>query len=95
MHLSLIDLSLLGLFLSSVTAVPTARNNDKSHGKGKDTTYAECQRPKEQGKQLQGCPEGTVYVSQTDPQANYGSVSPFSPFCRVELMASRRSKAPS
>lgn len=73
MHLFLADVSLLGLFLSSVAAHPTARNNGKKPHK--DTTYAECQRPKEQGKQLQGCPEGTVYVSQTDPQANYGSVS--------------------
>jgi 1-acyl-sn-glycerol-3-phosphate acyltransferase len=72
MHLSLTDLSLLGLFLSSVSAIPTTRNNDK---KNRATTYSECQKPKPQGKQLDGCPEGTLYVSQTDPQANYGSVS--------------------
>lgn len=72
MHLSLTDLSIVGLFLSSVSAVPTTRNNDK---KNRATTYSECQKLKPQGEQLNGCPEGTLYVSQTDPQANYGSVS--------------------
>ncbi|WRT68267.1 uncharacterized protein IL334_005243 [Kwoniella shivajii] len=37
-------------------------------------TYAECQRPKSQGQQLQGCPNGTIYVSQTDAQAEYGTI---------------------
>ncbi|KAJ9117738.1 hypothetical protein QFC20_000016 [Naganishia adeliensis] len=71
MHLSLTDLCILGLFLSSVSAVPTTRNNDK---KNRATTYSECQKLKPQGEQLNGCPEGTLYVSQTDPQANYGSI---------------------
>lgn len=56
----------------SCHAAPTERNNG---GKGKvTTTYAECQRPKPQGQQLNSCPNGTVYVSQTDPQSSYGSV---------------------
>nr|XP_018261327.1 uncharacterized protein I303_05764 [Kwoniella dejecticola CBS 10117]OBR83485.1 hypothetical protein I303_05764 [Kwoniella dejecticola CBS 10117] len=37
-------------------------------------TYGDCQRPKAQGTQLQGCPNGTLYVSQTDPQAEYGTI---------------------
>jgi hypothetical protein len=36
--------------------------------------YAACQLPKQQGRQLEGCPNGTIYVSQTDPQAKYGSI---------------------
>jgi hypothetical protein len=40
-----------------------------------NSTYSWCQYPKEQGLQLNGCPDGTVYVSQTDPQAEYGTVS--------------------
>lgn len=83
MLLSVTKLSVAGLFLAAVSAAPTERDNDKNHGnngKGHDkenrsTTYSECQRPKPQGQQLQGCPEGTLYVSQTDPQAEYGSVS--------------------
>lgn len=87
MLLSLTKLSLAGLFLASVSAAPAERNNDKKHDDNKNhdkdnhdkdnrsTTYAECQRPKAQGTQLQGCPDGTLYVSQTDPQAEYGSVS--------------------
>ncbi|KAG8854802.1 hypothetical protein FRB96_007331 [Tulasnella sp. 330] len=39
------------------------------------TTYAACQLPaKVQGTQLANCPNGTVYVSQTDPEARYGSI---------------------
>lgn len=38
-------------------------------------TWAACQAPKAIGKQLEGCPNGTVYVSQTDPQAGYGTIS--------------------
>lgn len=34
----------------------------------------QCQHPKAQGKQLQDCPEGTLYVSQSDPQAEYDSI---------------------
>lgn len=34
-----------------------------------------CQQPKELGSQLDGCPNGTLYVSQTDPQAPYGQIS--------------------
>lgn len=42
-----------------------------------NSTYSYCQLPKPQGQQLLGCPNGTVYVSQTDPQSGFGSVSPF------------------
>ncbi|PWN47469.1 pectin lyase-like protein [Violaceomyces palustris] len=38
------------------------------------TTYSECQRPKPQGQQLESCPAGTVYVSQTDPQSTFGTI---------------------
>lgn len=56
----------------SCHAAPTERNNG---GKKKaSTTYAECQRPKAQGQQLNSCPNGTVYVSQTDSQSSFGSV---------------------
>ena len=41
----------------------------------KNATYATCQMPKPQGQQLNGCPNGTLYVSQTDPQAGYGQIS--------------------
>jgi hypothetical protein len=63
----------VGLFTAiSSYAAPTERNNG---GKNKaSTTYSECQRPKPQGQQLNSCPNGTVYVSQTDPQSSYGSV---------------------
>jgi hypothetical protein len=37
--------------------------------------YADCQLPRPQGQQLSLCPNGTLYVSQTDPQAGYGSIS--------------------
>lgn len=91
MLLSLANLSVLGLFMGVASAVPTERNNDNK--KARSTTYSECQRPKPQGQQLQGCPDGTLYVSQTDPQAEYGTVSrmrcsvreyPFLNTCRVD-----------
>ncbi|GHJ83824.1 hypothetical protein NliqN6_0226 [Naganishia liquefaciens] len=53
-------------------AAPTKRNNG-GQNKG-TTTYADCQRPKPQGQQLSSCPNGTVYVSQTDPQSSFGSI---------------------
>ena len=61
-------------------AVPTERNNGGKKNKNA-TTFSECQRPRAQGHQLESCPNGTVYVSQTDPQSNFGSVSvlPFVP----------------
>ena len=40
-----------------------------------DTQYAACQMPQQQGQQLSKCPNGTIYVSQTDPQAGYGQIS--------------------
>ncbi|KAF7970318.1 hypothetical protein HWV62_24392 [Athelia sp. TMB] len=40
-----------------------------------NSTYSQCQYPKAQGLQLDGCPTGTLYVSQTDPQAGYGTIS--------------------
>jgi hypothetical protein len=39
-----------------------------------NTTWSWCQYPKAQGQQLTGCPSGTVYVSQTDPQAGFGTI---------------------
>lgn len=40
-----------------------------------NATYAACQYPaSKQGTQLQHCPNGTIYVSQTDPQATFGSI---------------------
>ena len=74
---NIVNLSIAGLIAASVgQAAPAARNNGKN-GKGSaSTTYAECQRPKDvQGTQLQGCPNNTLYVSQTDPQSGFGSVS--------------------
>lgn len=40
-----------------------------------NSTYAACQFPRAQGQQLSGCPAGTLYVSQTDPQAGYGTIN--------------------
>ncbi|KZP27716.1 carbohydrate esterase family 8 protein [Athelia psychrophila] len=40
-----------------------------------NAVYSQCQYPKPQGSQLDGCPNGTFYVSQTDPQAGYGTIS--------------------
>nr|XP_019011322.1 uncharacterized protein I206_03420 [Kwoniella pini CBS 10737]OCF50103.1 hypothetical protein I206_03420 [Kwoniella pini CBS 10737] len=37
-------------------------------------TFKECQKPKNQGNQLEGCPNGTLYVSQNDPQAEFGTI---------------------
>lgn len=37
--------------------------------------YADCQLPRPQGQQLSMCPNGTLYVSQSDPQAGYGTIS--------------------
>lgn len=106
MLLSLTKLSLAGLLVSSVSAAPAERNNDKKHGDKKhddkkndnnnrSTTYSECQRPKPQGTQLQGCPEGILYVSQTDPQAEYGTVSQWhlSRFVRLTPWLSQISSA--
>ncbi len=42
--------------------------------KAANTTWSWCQYPKAQGQQLMGCPNGTVYVSQTDPQAGFGTI---------------------
>lgn len=37
--------------------------------------YIKCQLQKPNGiSALTGCPEGTLYVSQTDPEAHYASV---------------------
>jgi hypothetical protein len=37
--------------------------------------YITCQLQKPNGiSALEGCPEGTLYVSQTDPEAHYTSV---------------------
>jgi hypothetical protein len=107
MLLSLTKLSLAGMLVASVSAAPTERNNDKKHGDQKhddkkdddnnnrSTTYSECQRPKAQGTQLQGCPEGILYVSQTDPQAEYGTVSQWhvSRFTRLTSWLSQISSA--
>ncbi|KAH8088261.1 pectin lyase fold/virulence factor [Filobasidium floriforme] len=40
-----------------------------------NSTWAACQYPRAQGSQLDQCPNGTLYVSQTDPQAGFGQVS--------------------
>ncbi|KAJ9092225.1 hypothetical protein QFC19_008762 [Naganishia cerealis] len=75
MRLPLLGLVLSGLLAGTSLAVPTARNNGH-HNKGdKMTTYSACQMPKPQGQQLSECPDGTLYVSQTDPQAEYGTAS--------------------
>ncbi|KAJ9092222.1 hypothetical protein QFC19_008759 [Naganishia cerealis] len=72
---TIISLSIAGLITATIgQAAPAARNNGHGGKKGDSTTYAECQRPKDvQGTQLQGCPENTVYVSQTDPQSEFGT----------------------
>lgn len=41
----------------------------------KTTPYARCQAPQPQGKQLDGCPRGTLFVSQTDPQSQFGTIN--------------------
>ncbi|KAL7424629.1 hypothetical protein Q5752_000313 [Cryptotrichosporon argae] len=38
------------------------------------SAYAACQSPRSQGQQLALCPNGTLYVSQTDPEAEYGTI---------------------
>jgi hypothetical protein len=58
--------------LAAAAAFATLAAQTASAG---NSTYSWCQYPKEQGLQLNGCPDGTVYVSQTDPQAEYGTVS--------------------
>jgi hypothetical protein len=76
----------------SSSAAPTERNNG---GKNKaSTTHSECQRPKPQGQQLNSCPNGTVYVSQTDPQSSYGSVRIIYVEDLLLLTYSSRSKTP-
>ncbi|KAG7531051.1 hypothetical protein FFLO_04606 [Filobasidium floriforme] len=61
MYVSLISISLLAsAALTSATA---------------NSTWAACQYPRAQGSQLDQCPNGTLYVSQTDPQAGFGQVS--------------------
>jgi hypothetical protein len=61
MYVSLISISLLAsAALTSATA---------------NSTWAACQHPRAQGSQLDQCPNGTLYVSQTDPQAEFGQVS--------------------
>lgn len=77
MRLPVLGLALCSFLAGQSMAMPAARNNGKAvghHKAGDPTTYSACQMPKAQGEQLQGCPEGTLYVSQTDPQAGYGSV---------------------
>ncbi|KAJ9103773.1 hypothetical protein QFC21_002235 [Naganishia friedmannii] len=76
MFSNIVNLAITGLVTASVgQAAPAARNNGKSSKGSSSTTYAECQRPKDvQGTQLQGCPNGTIYVSQTDPQSGFGSI---------------------
>jgi len=39
-----------------------------------NSTISQCQYLRPQGQQLQGCLNGTLYVSQTDPQAGYGTI---------------------
>jgi hypothetical protein len=60
MYVSLISISILAsAALTSATA---------------NSTWAACQYPRAQGSQLDQCPNGTLYVSQTDPQAGFGQV---------------------
>ncbi|KAJ9103766.1 hypothetical protein QFC21_002228 [Naganishia friedmannii] len=77
MRLPILGLALSSLLAGQSMAMPAARNNGKAighHKAGDPTTYSACQMPKAQGEQLNGCPTGTLYVSQTDPQAGYGSI---------------------
>ncbi|KAI5453717.1 hypothetical protein NCC49_005533 [Naganishia albida] len=69
---NLAKLSAVGLLAAlACGAAPSERNNGGKKNKG---TYSECQKPRPQGRQLEACPNGTVYVSQTDPQSNFGSI---------------------
>ncbi len=62
------DIAIMRMLIA-VTALATAQAAVAANA-----TYSWCQYPKDQGKQLTGCPNGTIYVSQTDPQAQYGTV---------------------
>lgn len=61
-------------FLPLLAALPSPKLGERS-SVSPPINLADCQRPKEQGRQLEGCPEGTIYVSLTDPQSDYGTVS--------------------
>ncbi|KAL7408821.1 carbohydrate esterase family 8 protein [Mrakia frigida] len=39
------------------------------------SSFSACQNPKTQGSRLEGCPPNTLFVSQTDPQSQYGSTN--------------------
>ncbi|KAJ9121106.1 hypothetical protein QFC24_005087 [Naganishia onofrii] len=65
MRLPVLGLALCSFLAGQSMAMPAARNNGKAvghHKAGDPTTYSACQMPKAQGEQLQGCPEGTLYI---------------------------------